>query len=118
MICGGQREKLAEIREEQKWDYIVRIIPVACFNPPNQRFYRISLISSQHHGSRLSPIVFFISLLWSQLPFMEWIHLPQQICFSSTAGPARSSLQYRLTFQSGSLPAVYYFPGYSSCIGG
>lgn len=38
MICGGQREKLAEVREEQKWDYIVRIIPGACFNLPSNDF--------------------------------------------------------------------------------
>lgn len=35
MICVGQREKLSEIREEQKWDYIVSIIPDADFNPSN-----------------------------------------------------------------------------------
>lgn len=32
MICGGQREKLAEAREEQKWDYIVSIFPDDCLN--------------------------------------------------------------------------------------
>lgn len=30
MICGGQREKLAEAREEQKWDYIVSIFSHDC----------------------------------------------------------------------------------------
>lgn len=93
-------------------------IPRRLFESANDPLYRTSQISSQHHASRLSPIAFFTSQLWSQLRFMESIHLPQRIYFSSTAGPVRLSLQYRLTFQSGSLPVAYYFLGYCCSIGG
>lgn len=93
-------------------------IPRSLVVPANEPLYRTCQISSQHHGLRLSPTAFFTSRLWSQLRSMESIHLPQRICFSSTAGPVRSSLQYHLTFQSGYLPAAYYFLGYSWSIGG